>query len=122
LITLGSNIQKGENNSPDTYTMKENQYTYSDGDRCVIYQKNPEKYVVFNLQIKLRSPGDGTVCYQSGEDVRAENRKLIQTFIINGYEHSASYANKDVQLNTIYCIANLIDILIKDSELGECNE
>lgn len=84
-----------------------------------MYQQNPEKYAIFELQIKLRAPGDGTVCYQSGEDVRAKNRNLEKTFIINGYEHSSSYSHMDVQLNTIYCIASIVDKIIGDSELGE---
>ena len=62
----------------------------------------------FYLEIKPTSPGDGTVCYQSGQDVRANNRNLRNTFIINGYEHSGSYDNEDVQLNTLYCIAKIL--------------
>lgn len=62
--------------------------------------------------IKPIYPGDGTVCYQSGEDVRAANRKLKQTYIINGYEHSESYSHSDVQLNSIYCIAQVLNTFI----------
>lgn len=65
----------------------------------------------FYLDLKPTSRGDGTVCYQSGQDVRADGRKPIETFVINGYEHSGSYDNDDVQLNTIYCIANIVDRL-----------
>lgn len=69
----------------------------------------------FYLDIKPTSRGDGTVCYQSGQDVRANNRTPKETFIINGYEHSGSYDNEDVQLNTIYCIANIVDIMKKSA-------
>lgn len=68
----------------------------------------------FYLDLKPTSPGDGTVCYQSGQDVRANTRALKETFVINGYEHSGSYDNADVQLNTIYCIANIVDIIKKN--------
>ncbi|MRT39595.1 hypothetical protein GJV03_20760 [Acinetobacter sp. RIT698] len=67
----------------------------------------------FYLDLKPTSRGDGTVCYQSGQDVRASTRTPKETFVINGYEHSASYDNADVQLNTIYCIANIVDIIKK---------
>lgn len=65
----------------------------------------------FYLDLKPTSVGDGTVCYQSGQDVRADTRTPKNTFIINGYEHSGSYDNADVQLNTIYCIANIVDVI-----------
>lgn len=67
----------------------------------------------FHLDIKPTSRGDGTVCYQSGQDVRANKRTPKGAFIINGYEHSGSYDNADIQLNTIYCIANIVDIMKK---------
>lgn len=67
----------------------------------------------FYLDIKPTSKGDGTVCYQSGQDVRANGRSPIETFEINGYEHSGSYDNADVQLNTIYCITKIVDIMKK---------
>ncbi|WP_089606274.1 esterase/lipase family protein [Acinetobacter piscicola] len=69
----------------------------------------------FCLDIKPTSLGDGTVCYQSGQDVRASTRTPKETFMINGYEHSGSYDNEDVQLNTIYCIANIVDIMKKST-------
>lgn len=68
----------------------------------------------FYLDLKPTSRGDGTVCYQSGQDVRADSRTPKETFVINGYEHSGSYDNADVQLNTIYCIANIVDTIKKD--------
>jgi len=74
----------------------------------------------FYLDIKPTSKGDGTVCYQSGQDVRADGRSPIETFIINGYEHASSYDNADVQLNTIYCIANIVDIMKQASAAEVC--
>ena len=74
----------------------------------------------FYLDIKSTSRGDGTVCYQSGQDVWANNRIPKETFIINGYEHSVSYENEDVQLNTIYCIANIVDIISKAAVWESC--
>ncbi len=68
----------------------------------------------FYLDLKPTSRGDGTVCYQSGQDVGASTRSPKETFIINGYEHSGSYDNADVQLNTIYCIANIVDTIKKN--------
>ena len=68
----------------------------------------------FYLDLKPTSRGDGTVCYQSGQDIRASTRNPKETFIINGYEHSGSYDNADVQLNTIYCIANIVDTIKKN--------
>ena len=74
----------------------------------------------FYLDIKPTSKGDGTVCYQSGQDVRADGRSPIETFIINGYEHASSYDNAHVQLNTIYCIANIVDIMKQASAAEVC--
>ncbi|RKG36859.1 esterase/lipase family protein [Acinetobacter rongchengensis] len=70
----------------------------------------------FCLDIKPTSRGDGTVSYQSGQDVRANTRTPKATFMINGYEHSGSYDHEDVQLNTIYCIANIVDIMKKSAQ------
>ena len=53
--------------------------------------------------------------------MRADGRSPIETFIINGYEHASSYDNADVQLNTIYCIANIVDMIKKSSALEGCD-
>lgn len=98
-------------------------YTSEDNIRKIPYQyQDQTHYATFTLQVKLKTPGDGTVCFQSGQDVRGETRKLLNTFVINGYEHSASYSNKDVQLNTLYCVSKLIDEMVDDSEVGTCEE
>lgn len=98
-------------------TVDSNAYK-KDGVREVIFNENTNISVTnkatFYLDIKPTSLGDGTVCYQSGQDVRANNRNLRNTFIINGYEHSGSYDNEDVQLNTLYCIAKIF------SEVDKC--
>lgn len=74
----------------------------------------------FYLDLKPTSRGDGTVSYQSGQDVREDTRALKETFIINGYEHASSYDHADVQLNTIYCIANIVDIIKQTSAEEVC--
>ena len=114
-----SDIEVGAPESHNIYVINENKSAYKrDGVRQIILDK--EKKIsktgkaTFYLDLKPTSPGDGTVCYQSGQDVRANTRSPKETFIINGYEHSGSYDNPDVQLNTIYCIANIVDIIKKN--------
>ena len=102
-----------------TYNLNENAYK-EDGVREVLLDEKSKisttNKATFYIDLKPTSRGDGTVCYQSGQDVRANTRTPKETFIINGYEHSGSYDNDDVQLNTIYCIANIVDILKKTSK------
>lgn len=106
--------------SKEIIANKESPYVFNDRLRKVSYVQNGvKKQATFTLEIELRSPGDGTVCFQSGQDVRATNRKLIETFQINGFEHSASYNHPDVQLNTIYCVSKLLNQLINDCEVGK---
>ncbi|MCH4245202.1 lipase family alpha/beta hydrolase [Acinetobacter gerneri] len=107
--TTQSNI---EGIQPETeYNASENPYK-DNGVRMAQYGNN--QTVTFKIVEDPQSPGDGTVCYQSGEDVRAEGRALKQTFLINGYDHSENYNHPDVQLNTIYCIAKIIDDFIEN--------
>lgn len=97
-------------------TSKNNAYK-KDGIREIILAAHTKisktNTATFHLDIKPSSAGDGTVCYQSGQDVRAAKRALKNSFVINGYEHSASYDHELVQLNTIYCIAHIVDSLKK---------
>ncbi|OTG84125.1 hypothetical protein B9T31_13280 [Acinetobacter sp. ANC 4558] len=100
-----------------TYNLNDNAYK-KDGVREIILDEksgiSKTHKATFYLDIKPTSPGDGTVCYQSGQDVKAVNRNLKNTFIINGYEHASSYDNDDVQLNTLYCIAKIFSEMKKD--------
>ena len=100
-----------------TINLYDNAYK-KDGVREVLLDQKTKisktNKATFYLDIKPTSVGDGTVCYQSGQDVRGANRVIKESFIINGYEHASSYENNEVQLNTIYCIAKIVDILKKD--------
>lgn len=100
-----------------THNFNENAYK-EDGVREILLDEksmiSKTNKATFYLDLKPTSPGDGTVCYQSGQDARASTRSPKETFIINDYEHSASYDNTDVQLNTIYCIANIVDTIKKN--------
>lgn len=111
IINLGGQEMVAGDQSP---------YVLNDRLRKVSYvHHGKKKQVTFTLDIEPRSAGDGTVCFQSGQDVRAENRQLLETFEINGFEHAASYNHPDVQLNTIYCVSKLLHQLIDDGEVGE---
>lgn len=108
------NLQDENNNDPLTAQVQSKQNAYKkDGVREIILDDNSKisksNKATFHLDIKPTSPGDGTVCYQSGQDVRAGSRSLKNSFVINGYEHSGSYDNELVQLNTIYCIAKIVE-------------
>lgn len=106
-----------------THNLLDNAYK-KDGVREVLLEENfnisKTNKATFYLDLKPTSRGDGTVSYQSGQDVRADGRSPIETFIINGYEHASSYDNADVQLNTIYCIANIVDMIKKSSAAEVC--
>lgn len=78
-----------------------------DGERRISMKSGRD--VIFKLNIKPNPKtgfGDGTVCYQSAEDVKRETAKQI--FIINGYEHSASYGNEEVLKSVLYSVAKII--------------
>ncbi|OBY74177.1 esterase/lipase family protein [Acinetobacter gyllenbergii] len=100
-----------------THNLNANAYK-EDGVREILLDEKSNisktNKATFYLDLKPTSQGDGTVCYQSGQDVRASTRNPKETFVINGYEHSGSYDNAHVQLNTIYCIANIVDSIKKD--------
>ena len=100
------------------HNLNENAYK-KDGVREILLDEKSRisktNKATFCLDIKPTSLGDGTVCYQSGQDVRASTRTPKETFMINGYEHSGSYDHEDVQLNTIYCIANIVDLMKKST-------
>ncbi|MFW2150694.1 esterase/lipase family protein [Acinetobacter gyllenbergii] len=100
-----------------THNLNTNAYK-EDGVREILLDEKSNisktNKATFYLDLKPTSQGDGTVCYQSGQDVRASTRTPKETFVINGYEHSGSYDNAHVQLNTIYCIANIVDSIKKD--------
>ncbi|WP_434277242.1 lipase family alpha/beta hydrolase [Acinetobacter sp. CE-15] len=106
-----------------THNLQDNAYK-EDGVREILLDEKSKisktNKATFYLDLKPTSKGDGTVCYQSGQDVRADGRSPIETFIINGYEHAKSYDDKHVQLNTIYCIANIIDIIKQTSTSEKC--
>lgn len=59
--------------------------------------------------MKPTSDGDGTVCHESGADVQKANIKNY--YVMKGIEHSASYGDKEVQLNTLYNIAKVMEEL-----------
>ncbi len=101
-------------NSAETqsrFVIVQNDENEQDGVREVIfdeqYQISKNNKATFKVEIHPTSPGDGTVCYQSGADTRAEGRNLKQTFVINGYDHASNYAHKDSQRCTLYCIAKI---------------
>ncbi len=100
-----------------SHNLNDNAYK-EDGIREVLLDEksmiSKTNKATFYLDLKPTSVGDGTVCYQSGQDVRANTRTPKETFVINGYEHAGSYDNADVQLNTIYCIANIVDTIKKN--------
>ncbi|RSZ26440.1 lipase family alpha/beta hydrolase [Acinetobacter bereziniae] len=106
-----------------THNLHNNAYK-KDGVRQVLldekFKISKTNKATFYLDLKPTSKGDGTVCYQSGEDVRTNEQALKGTFIINGYEHASSFDNADVQLNTLYCIANIVDIIHKASLAEAC--
>lgn len=101
------------------HNLNENAYK-KDGVREILLDEKSRisktNKATFCLDIKPTSRGDGTVSYQSGQDVRANTRTPKATFMINGYEHSGSYDHEDVQLNTIYCIANIVDLMKKSAQ------
>jgi pimeloyl-ACP methyl ester carboxylesterase len=128
-------------NAAETNQIDENESVKIDGTKAHNLQDNAykkdgvreilldEKFKIsktnkatFYLDLKPTCAGDGTVSYQSGQDVRAEGRSPKETFIINGYEHSKSFENKHVQLNTIYCIAHIVNILKLGAEAEQCNK
>ncbi|MCO8089681.1 esterase/lipase family protein [Acinetobacter indicus] len=79
-----------------------------DGERRILRRGASD--VVFKLNIKpnkVTGFGDGTVCHQSAEDVNRESAK--QVFVINGYEHSASYGNEEVLKSVLYSVAKLVN-------------
>ena len=53
------------------------------------------------------SPGDGTVCGESGADV--EKRNLKQVFVMRGLDHAASYDDKNVHRSIIFSIAKIME-------------
>ncbi|MEJ5140484.1 MULTISPECIES: esterase/lipase family protein [Acinetobacter] len=63
--------------------------------------------VTFNIRIMPTSPGDGTVCGESGADV--EKRNLKQVFVMRGLDHAASYDDKNVHRSTIFSIAKIME-------------
>lgn len=90
----------------ELYPWKEKLFK-TDGERRIVRKSGGD--VVFKLNIKPNPKtgfGDGTVCHQSAEDVNRESAK--QVFVINGYEHSASYGNKDVLKSVLYSVAKLV--------------
>lgn len=107
------------------HNLQDNAYK-KDGVREILldekFKISKTNKATFYLDLKPTCAGDGTVSYQSGQDVRAEGRSPKETFIINGYEHSKSFENKHVQLNTIYCIAHIVNILKLGAEAEQCNK
>lgn len=79
----------------------------ADGLRTVTTEKGEK--ISFLLRVKPTSSGDGTVCHESGADVK--RAKIKNYFVMKGFEHSASYANKEVQINTLYNIAKVMEKL-----------
>ena len=81
-----------------------------DGERRISRKGKPD--VVFKLNIKPNPKtgfGDGTVCNQSAADVDRDTAK--QVFLINGYEHSASYGNEGVLKSVLYSVAKLVKLI-----------
>lgn len=114
-----STAQQKQTAQPTTDHAHNNAYK-KDGVREI---RLDEKYNIsathkatFYLDIKPTSAGDGTVCYQSGQDIQTQGRLPKALFKINGYEHAGSYDNPYVQLNTLYCIAKIIDSIHQTSQ------
>lgn len=107
---ISESNQNGDNLTESKNKLYANSYI-SDGFREIIFDEkysiNKNNRAVFSVEIKPISPGDGTVCYQSGQDTRAEGRNLKQTFVINGYDHATNYDHIDVKNCTLYCIAKI---------------
>ncbi|MDQ9010926.1 hypothetical protein RFI36_14560 [Acinetobacter gerneri] len=85
---------------------------WGDGHRLV--ELSSGETVRFRMYIRPEGKGDGTVCAESGADIKREREAFHpkKVFEINGYDHSGSYNNKWVQLNSLYCIGQIVNDII----------
>lgn len=97
-----------------------------DGVREILFDEkhniSKNHKATFYLDLKPTANGDGTVCYQSGQDIQAKGRTPKASFMINGYDHAGSYDHQSVQLNTLYCIASIVDSIQQNTQTDAATE